>query len=162
MPLLYYLLTIIMTVLHDLLLLTPNSRSLPMVRIAPKHWSSCNEPRQAHAATICEHTCGVLESYADRCGENVNKVSGGDKEDSSSQASGMLTSLVIPWSMAAGRRSPPDISGEGAYKQHTSSLFMLSSATGQHARNYISAISNYVSVISDLVDSTTTYGVLHI
>jgi hypothetical protein len=88
---------------RHLLLLTPTSRSLPMIRIAPKHWSSCNKPPSS-----CSHhlPARLRSARIVRCGENV-KVRGGDKEGSSSQ--GCLPE-VIPRCVTAGRRSPPDIS----------------------------------------------------
>ena len=81
----------------------PNSRSLPMVRIAPKHWSCCNEPPSSfsHHLPVPLRSARIVH-----CGENV-KVSGGDKEGSSSQ--GCLPE-AIPRCVAACRRSPPDIS----------------------------------------------------
>jgi hypothetical protein len=88
---------------RHLLLLTPNSRSLPMVRIAPKHWSCCNEPPSSFSHHLPVH---LRSARIVRCGENV-KVSGGDKEGSSSQ--GCLPE-AIPRCVAACRRSPPDIS----------------------------------------------------
>jgi hypothetical protein len=88
--------------LRHLLLLTPGSRSLPMVLIAPKHWSSCNEPPSSCSHHLPAH---LRSARIVRCGENV-KVSGGDKEGSSSQG---CLSEVIPRCVAAGRRSLPDI-----------------------------------------------------
>ena len=88
---------------RHLLLLTPDLRSLPMVRIAPKHWSGCKEPPSSCSHHLPAH---LRSAQILRCGENV-KVSGGDKEGSSSQ--GCLPE-VIPRCVAAGRQSPPDIS----------------------------------------------------
>ena len=87
---------------RHLLLLTPNSRSLPMVRIAPKHWPCCNEPPSSFSHHLPVH---LRSARIVRCGENV-KVSGGDKEGSSSQE---CLPEAIPRCVAACRRSPPDI-----------------------------------------------------
>ena len=80
---------------RSLQLLTHTPRSSAMLCIAPKRWPSRAAERQAHAATICQHTCGMLQVI--RCGEHV-QVSRGLGAGSSSKE---CLQEVIPRCMAA-------------------------------------------------------------
>ena len=84
-------------------LLTPVSSSPLMIRIAPERWPSCVKPPSSCSHHLPAH---LRNAQIIRCGEHV-KVSRGLRAGSSLQR---CLPEVNPRCVAAGRRSPPDIS----------------------------------------------------